>query len=137
MRRIPALLIVFLILGFVARAQDTLPHFSVAVRGAGKILVSWHNPFSTISQISIQRSSDSLKDFTTLLTVPDPTLPENGIVDARASSPNFYYRLFIVLQGGNYMFSHSQRPHAAPAPRPPNRKRSRQKKFKSQKIPWI
>src|ERR1700761_576942 len=118
MRRIPSWLLVFLIFGSLARAQDTLPHFSVTVRGAGKILVSWHNPFSTISQISIQRSSDSLKDFTTLLTVPDPTLPENGIVDAKASSPNFYYRLFIVLQGGNYMFSHSQRPHSALTPPP-------------------
>jgi hypothetical protein len=113
MRRMPVLLIAFLVLGSMARAQDTLPHFSVAVRGAGKILVSWHNPFSTVSQISIQRSSDSLKDFTTLLTVPDPMLPENGVVDAKASSPNFFYRLFIVLQGGNYLFSHSQRPHTA------------------------
>jgi hypothetical protein len=116
MRMMPVLLIVFLFLGSMARAQDTLPHFSVTVRGAGKILVSWHNPFSTISQISIQRSSDSLKDFTTLLTVPDPMLPEDGVVDAKASDPNFFYRLFIVLQGGNYLFSHSQRPHPVIAP---------------------
>lgn len=113
MRWMPVLLLTFFILGSTARAQDTLPRFSVYVRSAGKILVSWHNPFSTLTQISIQRSTDSLKDFKTLLTVPDATLPENGAVDPNANSPNYFYRLFIVLEGGNYLFSHSQRPHTA------------------------
>jgi len=92
------------------RAQDTLPRFSVAARGTGKILVSWHNNYRAVSQISIQRSLDSSKNFTTLLTVPDPTLPENGAMDTRAPHPNFYYRLFIVLQGGKYLFTPSRRP---------------------------
>jgi hypothetical protein len=113
MHRLPFFLLIAFISPSITRAQDTLPHFSVMVRGAGKILVSWHNPFATVTQISIQRSSDSLKDFTTLLTVPDPMLPENGAVDGKAPDPNFYYRLFIVLEGGNYLFSHSQRPHTA------------------------
>jgi hypothetical protein len=113
MRWMPVFLLTFLIPGSNARAQDTLPRFSVNVRGAGKILVSWHNPFSTLTQISIQRSTDSLKGFTTLLTVPDPMLPENGAIDSKANSPNYFYRLFIVLEGGNYLFSQSQRPHAA------------------------
>jgi hypothetical protein len=115
MPRMLVFLLTFLILGSIARAQDTLPRFSVAVRGSGKILVSWHNPFTTVTQISIQRSSDSLKDFTTLLTVPDPTLPENGAVDAKATHPNYFYRLFVVLEKGSYFFSHSQRPHTAVA----------------------
>jgi hypothetical protein len=123
MRRTPVFLLTFLLLGSMAMAQDTLPRFSVTVRGSGKILVSWHNPFSTLTQISIQRSSDSLKNFTTLLTVPDPTLPENGAVDARATDPNFYYRLFIVLQGGNYMFSQSLRAHAAISELPKEKKK--------------
>ncbi len=112
MHRMLVILLTLLTLCSIADAQDTLPRFSVTVRGAGKVLVSWHNSFSTVTQISIQRSSDSLKDFTTLITVPDPSLPENGVVDAKAPHPNFFYRIFIVLQGGNYLFSHSQRPHA-------------------------
>ena len=67
-----------LLFSSIVRAQDTLPRFSVTAKGPGKILISWHNRYTTVSQISIQRSLDSLKYFTTLLTVPDPHLPENG-----------------------------------------------------------
>ena len=74
-------------------------------RGPGRILISWHNPYPVVTQISIQRSADSLRNFSTLLTVPDPTLPENGAVDSKAPHPNFYYRLFIVLESGKYLFS--------------------------------
>jgi len=95
----------------LVRAQDTLPRFSVTVRGAGKILINWHNPYPVVTQISIQRSADSTKNFTTLITVPDPRLPENGAVDPKAPHPNLYYRLFIVLENGKYLFSRSQRPH--------------------------
>lgn len=91
-------------------AQDTLPRFSVAVKGTGKILVSWHNNYKVVSQISIQRSTDSLKNFSTLLTVPDPRLPENGAMDTKVPHPNFYYRLFIVLEPGKYLFTPSRRP---------------------------
>jgi hypothetical protein len=91
-------------------SQDTLPRFTVAAKGPGKILVSWHNQYHTVSQISIQRSADSLKYFTTLLTVPDPSLPENGAMDNKASHPNFYYRLFIVLDEGKYLFTSSRKP---------------------------
>lgn len=95
-----------------ASAQDTLPRFSVAARGPGKILVSWHNRYPKVTQISIQRSSDSLKNFTTLLTVPDPHLPENGAMDLKAIHPNFYYRLFIVLEEGKYLFTTAKKPQA-------------------------
>lgn len=118
MRLIPGILPILLLICSISRAQDTLPRFSASVRGAGKVLVSWHNPFSTVTQISIQRSSDSLKNFTTLLTVPDPRLPENGAVDTRGSDPNAFYRLFIVLENGNYLFSRSQRPRVIAIPTP-------------------
>jgi hypothetical protein len=111
MRRMPVFLSICLFYSTIAGAQDTLPKFSVTARSTGKILISWHNNFASITKISIQRSSDSLKNFTTLLTVPDPRLPENGAVDNRALDPNFFYRLFIVLENGNYLFSKSQRPH--------------------------
>jgi hypothetical protein len=32
------------------------------------------------------------------------------VVDNKAPHPNFYYRLFIVLEGGKYIFTPSQRP---------------------------
>jgi hypothetical protein len=112
MHRTVGILLFSLLFTAISRAQDTLPRFSASARGTGKILISWHNRYPVVSQISIQRSSDSLKNFTTLLTVPDPTLPENGATDTRAPHPNFYYRLFIVLANGNYLFTPSHRPRS-------------------------
>ncbi|MBS1601275.1 MAG: hypothetical protein JST42_01315 [Bacteroidetes bacterium] len=102
-----------LLLITLLRAQDTLPRFSAIARGPGKILISWHNTYPVVTQISIQRSADSLRNFTTLLTVPDPTLPANGVTDSKAPHPNFYYRLFIVLDNGKYLFTPSRRPGPA------------------------
>ena len=55
-------------------ALPIFPRFTATARGPGKILISWHNKYPVVSQISIQRSTDSLRDFTTLITVPDPRL---------------------------------------------------------------
>ena len=110
MRRTVGLLFTCLAVGVAVRAQDTLPRFTAIARAPGKILISWRNKYPVVSQISIQRSSDSLKYFTTLITVPDPKLPENGAVDNKADHPNYYYRLFVVLDNGQYFFSQSKRP---------------------------
>jgi hypothetical protein len=112
MQRTVGILFVSLIFSAILHAQDTLPRFSATARGTGKILISWHNPYPVVTQISIQRSADSLKNFSTLLTVPDPTLPENGAVDNKAPHPNFYYRLFVVLESGKYLFTASHRPRS-------------------------
>jgi hypothetical protein len=112
MHKTAGLLILCLLLTTILPAQDTLPRFSATARGPGKILISWHNKYRDATQISIQRSADSLKNFTTLLTVPDPRLPENGAMDNKAEHPNYFYRLFIVLENGNYVFTPSHRPHS-------------------------
>jgi len=112
MQRYVGILLVSLFFSAILQAQDTLPRFSATARGPGKILVSWHNNYPIVTQISIQRSTDSLRNFTTLLTVPDPALPENGAVDSRAPHPNFYYRLFIVFDNGRYLFTPSHRPQS-------------------------
>lgn len=91
-------------------AQDTLPKFTVATRGTNKIFISWTNTFEAVSQISIQRSSDSTKNFKTILTVPDPRVRQNGFVDSKSQTPFQFYRLFIVMEGGKYLFSKSSRP---------------------------
>jgi hypothetical protein len=112
MRRTAGILFVSLLFAANTRAQDTLPRFSATARGTGRILISWHNHYPAVTQISIQRSADSLKNFSTLLTVPDPRLPENGAMDNKAPHPNFYYRLFIVLENGKYLFTPSRRPRS-------------------------
>jgi hypothetical protein len=102
------LLLMFLFVHRVA-GQDTLPKFSAIIKANGKILISWRNNYPVINQISIQRSSDSLKNFTTLLTVPDPSIPENGFVDSKPPKSDMYYRLFILLENSKYTFSKSKR----------------------------
>jgi hypothetical protein len=92
-----------------AKAQDTLPGFSATLKSGGKVLISWRNNYPAINQISIQRSTDSLRNFTTLLTVPDPRIPENGFVDNKASGAKLFYRIFILFPDSKYMFTKSRR----------------------------
>ena len=105
---IAPLLLVFLFVLDVA-GQDTLPGFSAILKDNGKVIISWRNNYPVINQISIQRSSDSLKNFTTLLSVPDPTIPENGFVDSKAKGTTMYYRLFILLGNSKYLFTKSKK----------------------------
>jgi hypothetical protein len=91
-------------------AQDTLPRFSLRNVGNKRIVVEWLNNFKNIKQISIQRSADSLKNFKTILTVSDPGLPENGFLDTKAPTDNMFYRLYIMLDKGIFMFSDTKRP---------------------------
>jgi len=91
-------------------AQDTLPEFSARNIGDNRMIISWKNNFETVKQISIQRSQDSLRGYTTILTVPDPEIPQNGYMDAKVPNSRVFYRLFIVLDGGNFIFSSPRRP---------------------------
>jgi hypothetical protein len=92
-------------------AQDTLPNFSVRNVGNNRIIISWTNlSYPSAKQISIQRSTDSLRGYKTIVTVPDPTTVQNGYVDSKAPNGNMFYRLFIVQSGARYFFSDIKRP---------------------------
>jgi len=107
-KTIPVLL--FLFSQSIATAQDTLPKFSIRNIGNNRMVISWVNPFKNIRQISIQRSFDSLNNFKTILTVPDPTTPENGFVDTKAPNDHMYYRIYIMLEKGVFFFSPVKKP---------------------------
>ena len=90
-------------------AQDTLPKITVTKLGK-KVLVSWINPYKTVANINIQRSGDSLKNFTSIGTVLNVNAASNGFVDNKEFIPNEqYYRLFISFEGGSYIFTESHR----------------------------
>jgi hypothetical protein len=91
-------------------AQDTLPRFSLRNVGNKRIVIEWHNSFVDIRQVSIQRSADSLKGFKTIMTVADAKLPENGYLDTKAPADNMFYRLYIMLDKGVFLFSNTKRP---------------------------
>ena len=94
----------------LTHAQDSLPAFSVVNKGNNRIVISWNNKYPQLKQISIQRSTDSLSNFKTLITVPDPNNKQNGYLDAKAPNDKMFYRLYILVDGANFIFSKSKRP---------------------------
>ncbi|MFT3981023.1 MAG: hypothetical protein QM687_11170 [Ferruginibacter sp.] len=91
-------------------AQEILPGISVKNIG-GKIIVSWKNEYQKpVSTINIQRSYDSLQNYTTIGSVLNPQSPENGYADATAPYNKMYYRVFIAFEGGAYIISQPVRP---------------------------
>jgi hypothetical protein len=89
--------------------QDTLPNISVT-QISNKVLISWTNPFTSLTTINIQRSFDSLKNFSTIGSVLNVKAKTNGFVDAKEFIPAQYYRIFLSFEGGTYMFTQSHRP---------------------------
>jgi hypothetical protein len=91
-------------------AQDTLPNIKVK-NLSGRIIISWKNAYgANIRNINIQRSFDSLKNFTTIGTVLNPQNRENGFADVKPPYNKMYYRVFVAFEGGSYVFTKSYRP---------------------------
>lgn len=98
------------IAGGRAIAQDTLPKLTVK-NISNKIIISWKTTYgANITAINIQRSSDSLRNFTTIGSVLEPMNRENGYVDGKAPGLNMFYRVFVAFEGGTYIFTKSYRP---------------------------
>lgn len=101
----------FLSTSILIYGQDTLPSISVVKKAKSKILISWINPYkNAVKQLSIQRSSDSKKQFKTIITMPDPTTPQNGFLDTQAPNDSMYYRMYVQMDSGKYEFSKAKRP---------------------------
>ncbi|KAA9037639.1 hypothetical protein FW778_16220 [Ginsengibacter hankyongi] len=109
MRKSIFIILSLIVLHKISLAQDTLPKISVTQLGT-KVLVSWVNPFNSLTTINIQRSYDSLKNFTTIGSVLNVSARNNGFVDSKEFIPSQYYRVFISFEGGTYMFTQSHRP---------------------------
>ena len=105
---LPALFICFY--SVAAAQEDSLPAFSVVNKGNNRVVVSWNNNFKQLKQISIQRSVDSNSNFKTIASVADPNNRQNGFMDARAPQENMFYRLYILVEGSNFMFTRAKRP---------------------------
>jgi hypothetical protein len=91
-------------------AQDSLPAFQVINKGNNRIVISWNNKYTQTKQISIQRSPDSLNNFKTILTVPDPMNRQNGFMDTKAPDEKMFYRLYILVDGSNFIFTKAKKP---------------------------
>ncbi len=109
MHKFAFILFCFLIIQKTGFSQDTLPSISVT-QISNKALISWSNPYTSVTYIGIQRSYDSLKNFTTIGSVLNVKAPTNGFVDTKEFIPAQFYRLFISFEGGTYIFTASHRP---------------------------
>src|SRR5687767_4562233 len=103
-------LILCIIISATASAQDTLPKFSVTNAGGNRVIVGWVNTYGLVKQIGIQRSFDSTKNFKTILSVTDPNARQNGFADTKAPNDHMFYRLFVVLDKGQFFFTQSKKP---------------------------
>ena len=91
------------------KAQDTLPSFTIRDINDKKILIAWTSTFGdSCIQLALQRSFDSTHFFTTIYSAQSPELPHNGVLDDRMpKGVKVFYRIFYVLQGGQYFFTNS------------------------------
>lgn len=89
-------------------SQDTLPGFTIIERG-NNVIISWTNPYQNLVQLNVQRSYDSVKFYSTIFSAPSPAIPQNGYTDTKKPTNRVYYRIFYVLQGGQYFFSRAKR----------------------------
>lgn len=87
-----------------AKAEDSLPHFTVKERN-GMVIIGWLNPHPELTQLIIQRSVDSLTGFRSIVSMPDPTSVSNGFVDKKPGVANCFYRIYYVKPGGRYLFT--------------------------------
>lgn len=89
-------------------SQDTLPRFTLTERG-DRVTISWVNNYHSLIQLNVQRSYDSLKNFTTIYSAASPELPQNGYTDVKPVTTRVFYRIFYVATGGSYFFTKSKR----------------------------
>jgi hypothetical protein len=107
-------IVVFLLLPACAMSQqmvqDTLPRISVRSI-SNRNIISWKNTYGAhISHINIQRSTDSLRNFTTIGSVLNPQNRENGFADVKPPGGKLFYRVFVAFEGGSYIYSRIYRP---------------------------
>ncbi len=112
MNRIVVFLVAGIFFSIAAAAQEQLPDFSVYKVGEGRsrTVISWTQNYPLIKQIYIQRSTDSVNFFKTIVSMPDPNMKQNGFADNTAPSDNMFYRIFVLMDQGKFVFTKSKRP---------------------------
>ncbi len=88
-------------------SQNSL-NFQIKNLGSGRTKISWNNNYKNISQISLQRSLDSLAYFTTVYS-PSSILSDNySFTDFYPlATKQVFYRVLFVKKGGEVLFSKS------------------------------
>jgi hypothetical protein len=99
----------FLLWSTFAVAQDTLPNFSVLKQKNGTVSIQWVNDYGIVKQITVQRSTDTLRRFASFATFPNPLKVNGAIVDAKTKGYNYYYRIYVQLPEGRFFYTSSKK----------------------------
>jgi hypothetical protein len=108
MKKLFLVCIVLIASSFLFAQTDTLPKFTAVVKD-GVITISWLNTYKNVSQLNIQRSKDSLKNFSTIYSVPQPNSKTYNYIDKTAKNDSGFYRIFILFEGSSYIFTPSKK----------------------------
>ncbi|PSL29894.1 hypothetical protein [Chitinophaga ginsengisoli] len=100
---------VFITSGFLVKAQTTItppvfPNFSALIK-TGKIQLEMLSGFRDVKFIGVQRSLDSVLNFSTIGLVASPNDLRIGYQDVKPLPGSNYYRLFIQFNNGRYFYS--------------------------------
>ena len=91
----------FLLLSCFLYAQNTLPDFSIEKNKKNENVISWRNPFSSsLIQLVVQRSMDSVKNFKSVYASENPALASDVYTEVAGSK--YYYKIFYMLEDGSY-----------------------------------
>lgn len=93
----------------LVKAQTTttppvLPDFSALIK-TGKIQLDFISGFRDVKFIGVQRSLDSVLNFSTIGLVNNPNDFKNSYQDVKPLPGSNYYRLFIQFNNGRYLYS--------------------------------
>lgn len=92
------------VFGIPAYSQALLPHISVYYQN-GKNVVSWTSGYKGIKQIGVQRSQDSLVNYSTIGHAADPDKKVNQFIDSHPQPGKNFYRLFVLFTNNSYFFT--------------------------------
>ncbi|RYZ53171.1 MAG: hypothetical protein EOP49_07870 [Sphingobacteriales bacterium] len=87
-------------------AQPVLPDLS-AVTQRGLNILSWHAPYDGIKSIAVQRSSDSVYNYTAIGYVKNVKKGNQAFIDGHPVPGNNWYRLYIVFNSDLTWYSNS------------------------------
>ena len=97
------------------QAQDTLPRFNTYKKLNGQVEISWINDYGVVKQITVQRSTDSLKRFASVYSSPNPMSKKGFYTDVKTIGYQYFYRVFVQLPEGKFFYTASQKAIFAPA----------------------
>jgi hypothetical protein len=100
---------VFITSAFSVKAQTTttppvFPNFSALIK-TGKIQLELLSGFRDVKYIGVQRSLDSVLNFSTIGLVSNPNDLRIGYQDVKPLPGSNYYRLFVQFNNGRYLYS--------------------------------